>query len=648
MVRTSRPLVERMTLNCHDWFATSNAGVGSQKLMLAQNRLLRRYALGSFEQLLVSITANPAMLIWLSGVDNRKDAPNENYGRELMELFTLGEGNGYTERDVREQARALTGWTSTWKRGKGQTDFRFDRKRHDEGTKIVFGKKGTFSWRDSVAAHAPPPQTPAVLRHEAVELLRPGAARRPHAGGPRGALPTSGFEVRPVLEAILRHPALYTGPRMVKPPVVYIAGLLRGLGRGVDTSVVGLARREGAGQRLFYPPNVAGWDDSRWLDTNAFRGRWSIANEALGKVTLEQKKGKKPPKVPNDPETIVQAALAFLGNPTIRRRPTPSCSHSPAARCRARPAGRPTPTRRSSRTPSASSSPCPPTSRRAEDETLACCDEHSRAELLRRGSPRRDRACPRSRPACRRPRARASTGARSSPEASASRWPSTAASALRPAGASTKASPPPPPRARAADESSSRSSSTAVPMRSRCSAPPSRTRSTAQLRPRLALAPAAGTAFAEDTSLMWHPSLAPLAQLHGRARSTSCRRSATTTRTSRTSRPGTSGRSEPPTSGSSTGWLGRYLDRVGKADNPLQGLSLDWSLQPSLATAKMPVAAVDAPDRYDFWARGVWGEVGDRMIDAIGRLGSFPTHGDAGLAAGDATPRASRRSSTSS
>src|SRR3954454_11280775 len=97
MVRTSRPLVERMTLVWHDWFATSNDGVGSQKLMLAQNRLLRRNALGRFDRLLVEITANPAMLLWLSGTDNRKGAPNENYGRELMELFTLGEGNGYTE-----------------------------------------------------------------------------------------------------------------------------------------------------------------------------------------------------------------------------------------------------------------------------------------------------------------------------------------------------------------------------------------------------------------------------------------------------------------------------------------------------------------------------------------------------------------------
>ena len=188
MVRTSRPLVERMTLVWHDWFATSNAGVGSQKLMLAQNRLLRRYALGSFDHLLVSITANPAMLLWLSGTDNRKDAPNENYGRELMELFTLGEGNGYTERDVREQARALTGWTSTWKRGKGQTNFRFDPKRHDPGTKTVFGKQGDVLLARLGLALRPPPQARAVLRRQAVELLRPGAARCTHASRPRGAV----------------------------------------------------------------------------------------------------------------------------------------------------------------------------------------------------------------------------------------------------------------------------------------------------------------------------------------------------------------------------------------------------------------------------------------------------------------------------
>ena len=162
-----------------------------------------------------------------------------------------------------------------------------------------------------------------------------------------------------MLEAILRHPALYTGPRMVKPPVVYTAGLLRGLGRGIDTTAwVWLA--EGAGQRLFYPPNVAGWDDERWLDTATFRGRWSIANTALSK-SARRRKGKKAPNVPNDPEAIVDGALAARARRRSGRRRGASCSRSPAARCRARPAGRRTPTRRSSRTPCASCSPCPPT-----------------------------------------------------------------------------------------------------------------------------------------------------------------------------------------------------------------------------------------------------------------------------------------------
>lgn len=316
MVRTSRPLVERMTLVWHDWFATSNSGVGSQKMMLAQNRLLRRHALGSFDRLLVSITANPAMLVWLSGTDNRKDAPNENYGRELMELFTLGEGNGYTENDVREQARTLTGWTSTWKRGKGQTDFRFDPELHDTGMKTVFGRKGAFSWRDAVRLCVNHPQHAQFF----VEKLWSYFVPEPPDARTRAGLEVlyrKNFEVKPVLDAVLRHPALYTGPRMVKPPVVYITGLLRGLNRGIDTSAwVWLS--DGAGQRLFNPPNVAGWDDSRWLDTSAFRGRWNIANTALEKVTLGDRKGKKGPKVPNNPEAIVIEALTALGNPTIR------------------------------------------------------------------------------------------------------------------------------------------------------------------------------------------------------------------------------------------------------------------------------------------------------------------------------------------
>lgn len=152
-----------------------------------------------------------------------------------------------------------------------------------------------------------------------------------------------------------------------------------------------------------------------------------------------------------------------------------------------------------------------------------------------------------------------------------------------------------------------------------------------KLRPRLALAPTAGVPFTEDTRLRWHPSLAPLATLHGEGKVSVM--------------PGV-GYTDPNQSHFTsrhfwevgaldervaTGWLGRYLDRHGEPDNPLQGLALDWGLQPALATKRVPVASIDGPDHFDFWARGVWGDVQDTMLEAIGLLGKIPTRGDPGL-----------------
>src|SRR5437879_5621270 len=109
--------IECMAVIWDDWFATSNQKSASQSLMLSQNQTLRDGALGSFSDLLTNVTKDPAMLLWLDGVKNTNRAPNENYGREMMELFTLGASNGYTETDVREQARALTGWHADFLRG---------------------------------------------------------------------------------------------------------------------------------------------------------------------------------------------------------------------------------------------------------------------------------------------------------------------------------------------------------------------------------------------------------------------------------------------------------------------------------------------------------------------------------------------------
>jgi uncharacterized protein (DUF1800 family) len=313
MVRTSRPLVERMTLVWHDWFATSVDGVGSQKLMLDQNRLLRRLSLGSFETMLREITRDPAMLLWLSGTENSKWSPNENYARELMELFTLGAGRGYSERDVREQARALTGFANDWRKGAGTVNFRFERDRHDGGHKRVFGKAGRFDWQDAVRLCLQHPSHPSFFVDKLWSYFIPVA---PDAASRRSliALYERDFQIRPVIEAILRHPALYTGPRMVKPPVVYTAGLLRALGRGVDTLAWAWLSGQ-AGQRLFRPPNVSGWDDDRWLDTATFRGRWEVANYASRPYALTDKQAE---ALPSEPKALVDAAIAFWGSPTLR------------------------------------------------------------------------------------------------------------------------------------------------------------------------------------------------------------------------------------------------------------------------------------------------------------------------------------------
>ncbi|MCP9486481.1 MAG: DUF1800 domain-containing protein [Gaiellaceae bacterium MAG52_C11] len=313
MVRTSRPLVERLTLVWHDWFATSLAGVGSQRLMLNQNKLLRSRSLGSFETMLRELTRDPAMLLWLSGTENTKWSPNENFARELMELFTLGAGGGYSERDVREQARALTGFDSDWRRGIGSHNFRFERKRHDSGTKRIFGRSGAFDWEDAVRLCLRHPSHPSFF----VEKLWGYFVPTPPDAATRRSLERlyrQDLQIRPVVEAILRHPALYTGPRMVKPPVVYTAGLLRGMGRGIDTTSWAWISNM-AGQRLFMPPNVAGWDDDRWLDTATFRGRWTTANQAARVFSVTDKQAG---SISGDPERLVDAAIAFWGSPTLR------------------------------------------------------------------------------------------------------------------------------------------------------------------------------------------------------------------------------------------------------------------------------------------------------------------------------------------
>ena len=311
MVRTQAPLVERMTLVWHDWFATSKSSV-PQGLMLKQNALLRKHALGNFEALALDVTKDPAMLLWLNGTSNNVWAPNENYARELQELFCLGAGRGYTERDVRQLARALTGFANDWT-DNGPTRFRYERKLHDAKPKRIYGKRGKFTWQEGVKLVTRHRKHPDFMVSKLWGYFIPTAPSQSTIKALARLYVAKRREVRPVLEAILAHPDLYApSKRMVKSPVLQAAGMLRARGRGIDTADWAWLC-DGAGQYLFMPPNVSGWDDTRWLDTATFRSRWMMAQFICDPAALDPDKD----SAPSDPAALVHDALAFWGHPVI-------------------------------------------------------------------------------------------------------------------------------------------------------------------------------------------------------------------------------------------------------------------------------------------------------------------------------------------
>jgi uncharacterized protein (DUF1800 family) len=312
MVRSDQQLIERMTLIWHSWFATS-IEASTAALMIRQNWMMRWRALGNFHDLLTQVTIDPAMLLWLSGSSNNKWSPNENYGREMMELFTLGADRGYDQRDVHNQARALTGWTNNWNE-QGPSDFRFEATLHDTGVKKIFGHRGRFDWRDSCRLCVEHPLHPSFA---VAKLWNYFVGVPPPAGDARALERTyvsSGFEIRPLVEAILRHPLFYEGPRMVIPPIVYTAGLLRAQKLTITTddwAWIG----EQSGQRLFDPPNVAGWDYTQWLDTSRWAGRFTAVTYAMEKRVLNPSKAKYPAH--EDASAAVEKALSYWGDPVL-------------------------------------------------------------------------------------------------------------------------------------------------------------------------------------------------------------------------------------------------------------------------------------------------------------------------------------------
>ncbi len=315
MVRSDQQLVERMALVFHDWFGLSDDAVGQTDLVLGHIDLYRSRCLGSFRDLLLEVTRDPAMLLFLNGANSDKNRPNENYGREIMELFSLGADRGaYTEDDVRQAARALTGWRADYVNGIGWTNFRYEPSSHDSQPKIIFGRTGNFDWRDVVdlCINNPYHRSFFVLKLWSYFVpVKPDAATQ---AALEQIYVQSDWSIRAVLEAILRHPAVHTGPPMVKPPVVFSAGLLRARSRGV-TSTGTAYWAEGAGQRLFKPPNVSGWNDNAWLDTSTLYARWRLVYDAIS--------GDAPPSngtysLTETAQQALDAAVAYWNDPPLR------------------------------------------------------------------------------------------------------------------------------------------------------------------------------------------------------------------------------------------------------------------------------------------------------------------------------------------
>ncbi|MEP3478330.1 MAG: DUF1800 domain-containing protein [Fuerstiella sp.] len=279
MLTTPAALLEKMTLFWHGHFATSAEKVEDADLMNAQNQLLRKHALGCFPDLLVEISQDPAMLIYLDSASNRKAHPNENYAREIMELFCLGEGN-YTEADIRELARCFTGWEV--KRQK----FRFNRYQHDNESKTVLGQTGKFGGEQAVTIVASQPQAAVFIARKLVrffvmdepfatdELVEPLAQQ----------LIENGFIIGPVVQTILTSNLFYSQQAMarkIRSPVEFAIGFASCLNASTNNFTLA-SRLEELGQGLFYPPSVKGWDGGRtWINSSTLLGRSNLIQELL-------------------------------------------------------------------------------------------------------------------------------------------------------------------------------------------------------------------------------------------------------------------------------------------------------------------------------------------------------------------------------
>ncbi len=288
MLDGQSPLRERMTLFWHGFFTSDSKKVRAAGLMINQNELLRAHALGNFGELLHSIVLDPAMLVYLDNTSNTKHSPNENLARELMELFSLGEGN-YTEDDIREVARALTGYGTNRER-----EFYFNRRLHDSGVKTVLGVEGRHGAKDVVEIILAQPACARWVAGSIITYLEGQAPNEERLEEYAELLRDESYEIAPMLEKLLLDEEFYraeiVGAR-VSSPIDYLVGTCRRLDVNVGGEAVACASGM-LGMTLFEPPNVKGWNEGpEWITTATLMNRANLAGVLLGTIRLDEMTG---------------------------------------------------------------------------------------------------------------------------------------------------------------------------------------------------------------------------------------------------------------------------------------------------------------------------------------------------------------------
>ncbi len=271
MAKTPAFFREKMTLFWHDHFACN---LRNGFLAEVQNNTLRKHALGNFGDMLHAISQNPGMLQFLNNQQNKKAQPNENFARELLELFTLGRGH-YSEKDIQEAARAFTGWGFD---GKGA--FVFRKNQHDFGEKTFMGHSGTFDGDDIIAIVLANPQTARYLTEKIYRFFVSPQLNEKMVSIWSEAFYKSNYDIAGLMEMIFTSDHFYTeeviGSR-IKSPIEYIVGLMRQLDMEFKEKESAFFLQKALGQVLFYPPNVAGWPEDRaWIDSTTLLARLRI------------------------------------------------------------------------------------------------------------------------------------------------------------------------------------------------------------------------------------------------------------------------------------------------------------------------------------------------------------------------------------